>query len=168
MCEAEQGLEELPERGVYTLIIELHGPLELEVGSLGRIRLEPGFYLYTGSALGRGPLGLRGRVKRHLSKAKKIFWHIDYVLVEPGARVVAVVAAGTGERLECVVNKALAARLGAGAPVRGFGSSDCRSGCQAHLLYTGQEEPTEHVRAVYASLGLRPVVLRLTGRWGCL
>jgi Uri superfamily endonuclease len=40
----------------------------------------------------------------------------------------------TDESLECVWSQALAALPGATIPVRGLGSSDCRSGCGAHLV----------------------------------
>jgi len=153
-------LEGLPDRGVYTLVIYVSEGLALHVGSLGYVVLKPGFYLYTGSALGRGPLGLRGRLRRHLRKGKKEFWHIDYLLNHPSASVRAVVASGCSRRLECEVVKALMAKLKAQAPVRGFGSSDCSSSCPAHLLFVGQDDPTEGVREVYVGLGLRPLVIR--------
>ena len=149
--------DDLPERGVYTLVIRLSHRTELYVGSLGRVELEAGFYLYTGSGLGRGPLSLRGRVLRHLGRRRRLFWHIDYLLSRPESSVEAVVAAEAEERLECLVNRALLEGLGASAPVRGFGSSDCRSGCPAHLLYTGSSDPLAGVIRIYRALGLRPV-----------
>ena len=39
-----------------------------------------------------------------------------------------------GARLECTWVKRLLALLGASAPAPGFGSSDCRNGCPAHLV----------------------------------
>jgi hypothetical protein len=36
---------------------------------------------------------------------------------------------------ECVWVAALARKPGVQAPFRGFGSSDCRAGCDAHLLH---------------------------------
>ena len=39
--------------------------------------LEPGYYLYCGSAHGSG--GLKGRVTRHLTGSFKKFWHIDFL-----------------------------------------------------------------------------------------
>lgn len=155
---------ELPERGVYTLVIRVDRELAFRAGSLGLVRLPPGFYLYTGSGLGSGPLSLRGRVRRHLGARKNLFWHVDYLLAQDGVRVVAVVAAPSLLREECRVTQALLEGLVAQVPAPGFGSSDCRSGCPAHLLYTGEEEPTQRVLAIYEALGLRPVLLRPTGR----
>ena len=150
----------LPEKGVYTLVIRVDRELAFRAGSLGQVVLRPGFYLYTGSGLGPGSLSLRGRVKRHLGARRRRFWHVDYLLDQPSARVVAVVASPSLIKEECRVNQALIEGLTAEVPVRGFGSSDCRSGCPAHLLYTGQEDPSERVLTIYEHLGLRPVLLR--------
>ena len=163
-----RSLRDLPDKGVYTLIIRLDKALEIKIGSLGPRVFKPGFYLYTGSGLGSGPLGLRGRVERHLGLRgrRRAFWHIDYFLMSPGAMVKAVVAARTEERKECEVNKALLEGLRASVPIRGFGSSDCPSGCPAHLLYTGHEDPTEGVVGIYLSLGLEPLLVEATGLAG--
>ena len=154
----------LPEKGVYTLIIRLEDDLEIRVGSLGLVALRAGYHLYTGSALGRGALGLRGRVIRHLSRPKKLFWHIDYLLSEPGVRVEALIVAESRRRRECEVNKALMSELGAAPSAPGFGSSDCRSGCPAHLLYAGPSSPVMAVEQVYRHLGLGPILLEVGGR----
>ncbi|OYT50609.1 hypothetical protein B6U66_05285 [Candidatus Bathyarchaeota archaeon ex4484_135] len=153
------GLKELPDRGVYTLVIYIENPLEVKVGSLDTLDFRAGFYLYTGS--GMGSSGLKGRIKRHLGGRKHVFWHIDYLLEKPGVSIKSVVASGSRVRMECEVNKALMASLRAYAPFRGFGSSDCRSGCPAHLLFAGEEDPTDRVVAVYLSLGLKPVLLEV-------
>ena len=154
----------LPEKGVYTLIIRLEDDLEIHVGSLGMVSLRAGYHLYTGSALGRGALGLRGRVMRHISRLKRLFWHIDYLLNEPGARVEALIVAESMRKRECEVNKALMSELGAVPSAPGFGSSDCRSGCPAHLLYAGLSSPVEAVEHVYRHLGLRPILLEVGKR----
>ena len=170
MAEAERWaylareIASLPEKGVYTLVIRLGGRMRLRVGSLGAIELEEGYHLYTGSAIGRGALGLRKRIMRHLSRPKKAFWHIDYLLNERGASVAAVVAAGSERRMECEVNRALMEELGAAPSSPGFGSSDCRSGCPAHLLYAGPSSPVDAVERVYRRLGLKPVLVEVGER----
>ena len=60
-------------KGTYVLFLRFSSPFEGEVGSLGIVRLEPGEYCYIGSAMG----GLDQRLRRHLSKEKRIRWHID-------------------------------------------------------------------------------------------
>jgi len=49
--------------GVYALVIELCRDFSGYVGSLGRVTLARGIYVYVGSA--RGPGGLYSRIRRH-------------------------------------------------------------------------------------------------------
>jgi Uri superfamily endonuclease len=70
------------------------GPLVLDVGRLGPVRLPAGTLRYFGSAYGPG--GLRARVRRHLAREnRRDRWHIDAVtralgvgriLLVPGGR----------------------------------------------------------------------------------
>ncbi len=112
-------------RGVYVLLIEVKDSLELEVGKLGKLRLDSGFFAYVGSARG----GIRARVERHLRSQKKIHWHIDYLLSRSGVTVREVYALETDKPLECQTARALAAEF---SVVPGFGSSDCA--CRGHLF----------------------------------
>ena len=59
--------------GTYILIITLGSDIVLDVGALGPLHFPKGLYCYVGSAMG----GLDQRVSRHLSKDKKVRWHID-------------------------------------------------------------------------------------------
>jgi Uri superfamily endonuclease len=47
------------------------------MGSLGRLQLRPGYYVYVGSAFGPG--GLRARIEHHARPAVRPHWHIDYL-----------------------------------------------------------------------------------------
>lgn len=117
------------EPGSYMLLLRLDRPASIGVGRFGCVSFAPGRYVYTGSALGPG--GVAARLGRHLRPEKPCHWHIDYltaVLAVTGATV-----SYGSERLECAWSRALHALPGAAAPIRGFGSSDCRSGCAAHL-----------------------------------
>jgi Uri superfamily endonuclease len=114
--------------GAYVLEIDLSGPVEVEAGRLGAIRLGPGLVRYYGNA--RGPGGLRARVRRHLDKeGRRDHWHIDKLTRKvPVARVL---IEPNGSECEMVSRD-----LDSGhweVAVAGFGSSDCRS-CRAHLL----------------------------------
>lgn len=92
--------------------------------------MAPGRYIYAGSALGPG--GLRARLRRHLKRDKPQHWHIDALTaVLPVVRVF--IAAGQA-RLECIWASRIAGLPGAAVPWPGFGNSDCRSGCRAHLI----------------------------------
>ncbi|RLF60544.1 MAG: GIY-YIG nuclease family protein, partial [Thermoplasmata archaeon] len=65
-------------KGSYVLIINLKKEKEIEIGRLGRILFNKGYYAYVGSGLNN----LEKRVGRHLRKNKKKKWHIDYLLEE--------------------------------------------------------------------------------------
>ena len=120
-----------PDAGVYQLWIELRRPMRVVVGALGVIHFARGVYIYTG----RAARGLRARVLRHVQGAARRHWHIDYLLTQPGVRVVKVVLAAADPAEECRSNRGAVER--GGVAVRGFGSSDCRSGCPGHLWLLG-------------------------------
>ncbi len=117
--------------GAYLLCIRLAKPLTLNIGSLGRIRFPAGRYVYVGSARN----GVAARVARHRrlagSKAGSIHWHIDYLLTHPRVRWMGAILIEGGA--ECALSRRIASMPGVTAPVPGFGASDCRAGCEAHL-----------------------------------
>ena len=131
-----------PDSGLYVLFLKLAAPTTLRIGALGTFTLTAGTYLYTGSAR----RGLRARVTRHLAPEKALRWHMDYLTTAPGTSPVGAVlfpvscSGGDGERTfgECELNRRAGALAGWMAPVPGFGASDCRAGCVAHLWYTGR------------------------------
>jgi Uri superfamily endonuclease len=92
--------------------------------------LSPGCYAYIGSA--RGPGGLRARLARHVRASKPLRWHIDYLTA--AAPVIHIYYRAIPTPLECRWAQVLAGLPGATIPAPGFGSSDCRNGCAAHLM----------------------------------
>jgi Uri superfamily endonuclease len=116
--------------GTYVLLLHSDRPIEISPGGLGRWKLPAGRYAYIGSA--RGPGGLRARVTRHLRPDKPLHWHIDHVTAQ--VPVIAVLTGLGVENRECACVQALLRLPGVVAIAPGFGSSDCRSGCPAHLL----------------------------------
>jgi Uri superfamily endonuclease len=110
----------------YQLQIEVTRPLRCAVGRLGTFDFPAGRYVYTGSA----KRVLEARIARHLRQDKALRWHIDYLLAAPGVRVTGVVRS---RRAECAENRAVRG----GIPAPGFGASDCRAGCGAHLKLLG-------------------------------
>jgi len=116
--------------GSYVLVLEVKHTRVLTIGRLGKVRLSAGVYAYTGSAFGSG--GLRARLGRYLRGESVKHWHIDHVRAV--AEVHACFYTVSDTRLECIWSQALAAIPGATIPVQGFGASDCRSGCAAHLI----------------------------------
>ena len=111
----------------YQLHIRLGSSQDIVIGRLGRFTFEKGRYLYTGSAT----RNMRARLLRHLSGNKTLHWHIDYLLAAETAVITGISLASESE---CVLNQSIKASI----PVPGFGASDCRAGCGAHLKYLGQ------------------------------
>jgi Uri superfamily endonuclease len=112
-------------KGIYALVINLSDDAFLKVGALGETRFEKGTYVYVGSA----QTSLELRVKRHLKREKKLFWHIDYLLHNSAATVERVFVMAGGKEVECVVAEKL---WKFGKQVAGFGCSDCN--CNSHLF----------------------------------
>lgn len=110
----------------YRLLIMVPRTLRLAIGALGVQQFPEGRYVYTGSAR----RGIEARIRRHLSPAKRLHWHIDYLLAAAGVRVTGVECHGTDE---CLLNQLTPGNR----VIRGFGAGDCRSGCGSHLKYLG-------------------------------
>jgi Uri superfamily endonuclease len=123
--------EQAENSGAYRLFIRLARNATIVAGRLGTVELPRGLYVYVGSAR----RGLAQRVARHQrlarSKTGKCHWHIDRLLIHAGARLEGVELAPGGE--ECALSKRIADAPGVGVPVPGFGATDCRQGCPAHL-----------------------------------
>lgn len=117
------------ERGTYALLLQSTHRQSLGVGRLGILDVRPGYYVYIGSAFGPG--GLRARVTRHVSTAKRKRWHIDYLL-DVAKPIEMWYTVGT-EKQEHTWAKAIARLPGASVPMQGFGASDCC--CKSHLFY---------------------------------
>jgi sugar fermentation stimulation protein A len=127
--------------GTYTLIIELNQETEIKVGKLGVHKFPRGCYVYTGSALGKGAVGLKGRLQRHISKSKTktIHWHIDYILNANESHINHIVFFESNKQYECMIIKELIS-AGGKVIVGGLGASDCQSGCNSHLLFFENDE----------------------------
>ncbi len=154
-------LEALPTRGNYTLVILLESPSRIAVPSHGRSSLKKGYYAYTGSAVGKGPVSLRQRVDRHLRRKKIKHWHIDHLLAYPRAKVTAVVACASTVNRECRINKVIQSIQGATMPVSGFGSSDCQQNCKSHLVYFGENDIHEAVVHAYKRSSEKAIAIRV-------
>lgn len=107
------------------MIIRIGKTLSLNVGALGRVKIERGYYVYVGSAFN----SLEARIKRHLSGDKRIHWHVDYLLAHEDAMIEDVIFTADKRRLECLISKGLENQ----GSIWGFGCSDCK--CRSHLHY---------------------------------
>jgi Uri superfamily endonuclease len=116
------------EPGTYVLLLRLRRAQRLRIGALGVFEFPPGWYVYVGSAFGPG--GLAARVARHARLAKRLRWHIDYLL--PPAELYGVWA-GVGWRQECELTRRIASGSTARICAERFGASDCD--CRSHLFY---------------------------------
>ncbi len=112
-------------RGVYVLIISVSKDIRVKVGALGSVNFEKSLYVYVGSAQNN----LEKRIKRHLGKTKRKFWHIDYLLENRFAKVVGVFYKEAEKSEEC---KIAGNMIEWGIPIVNFGCSDCY--CVSHLF----------------------------------
>jgi Uri superfamily endonuclease len=133
--------------GTYALHLCLSLSALLSVGRLGEFIFPVGEYVYLGSAFGPG--GLRARLGRHLRGDGNPHWHIDTLRAKARVRSYHFVEQADGESylgpvpLECQWSQALARANQAHVLVPGFGASDCRAGCPAHLVaFRGEEQPS--------------------------
>jgi Uri superfamily endonuclease len=87
--------------------------------------------------------GLAARLKRHLTRKKKIRWHIDHLLKLPEARVDKVIVYPRAPNQECRQNQRIAALFGATVLLKRFGASDCKSGCASHLFLIAEDSQSQ-------------------------
>ena len=111
--------------GTYILTSALGSDTELEGGALGTLLFSAGEYCYVGSAMG----GLDQRVSRHLSREKKVRWHIDRLTL--AADSVDAYVSYPDFIGECTL-ASMAEACGMVPFADGFGCSDCR--CRTHLF----------------------------------
>jgi len=121
--------------GTYCILFQSQKSRRVQIGRWGYLYIEPGYYLYVGSAFGPG--GVSARVLRHCRKScrsKAKHWHMDYLrdYVTP----VMAWYSYAPTRLE---HRWAGRLLGMAemTSINGFGCSDCQ--CPAHLFQT----PTE-------------------------
>lgn len=112
-------------KGIYCLLIDINKNSELKIGALGNTLFKKGKYVYVGSAQN----SVEKRVSRHLSKNKKIRWHIDYLLSNSNVKIERALWKKAGKDEECKTASLLNKTE---KPIRSFGCSDCR--CYSHLF----------------------------------
>ena len=142
-------------KGTYTVILSCNRPTIVRIGRLGSIRLQAGYYVYTGSGLGAGAVSLEGRIARHKRRSKTLRWHIDYLTSNKYCKFTGAVYVVSSRRLECRINRLILRSFQALPTLRKFGSSDCN--CSTHLLSTGEsvkgEELLKELELLYSNFG---------------
>jgi Uri superfamily endonuclease len=114
--------------GTYALILVSASDRLIQIGKLGQLLLQPGFYVYAGSAFGPG--GIRARVAHHARVSQRPHWHIDYL--RSILNLDEVWYSYDSERHEHRWADTFSRLKGATLPIAGFGASDCS--CRSHLL----------------------------------
>jgi Uri superfamily endonuclease len=112
-------------KGIYVLIIQVGKDADVAVGALGKLTFKKGLYAYVGSAQNN----LEQRIKRHLRKEKRKFWHVDYLLNNDMAKITKVFYKQANKAEECTLAEEIRKRS---KPISGFGCSDCN--CKSHLF----------------------------------
>lgn len=119
-------------KGAYIIYASLAQDVTLTIGALGKMIFFAGSYAYVGSAMGSG--GIRARVNHHLTPSPRPHWHFDHL--KPHLTIQAVLWQTGTDRWECEWVRQLLTLPEVTAPIAGFGASDCKSHCPAHLLFT--------------------------------
>ena len=112
-------------QGIYVIVIKVDKDTSINIGALGNLSFKKGLYAYVGSA----QKNLQKRIKRHLRKQKRVFWHIDYLLDNPASKTVKIFFKQASKTEECTIAQEISIRNEA---VPGFGCSDCK--CKSHLF----------------------------------
>jgi len=136
-----------PKPGTYALVLSCASHAGIQIGRLGTMQLQRGYYVYLGSALGPG--GLRARIAHHQKLATRPHWHIDYLRAH--TRLHSVHLSYDGRRREHAWARALLKVKGATIPLAGFGASDCN--CPSHLLFFDPSVSLEAVKESLRSFG---------------
>jgi Uri superfamily endonuclease len=118
-----------PKPGTYALILSCSTNICGQIGRFGTLRLQPGYYVYLGSALGSG--GLRARIAHHQKPSLRPHWHIDYLRAQ--TRLYCIWFSYAARRREHQWARVVRTMRDASAPLLGFGASDCH--CRSHLYF---------------------------------
>jgi len=113
--------------GGYILVMKVSQSVEIQVGKLGTMILQPGTYYYGGSA----KRGINTRIQRHFDKKKNTYWHIDYISNHPAVEVQEAWCFPGFSTVEHQLENQRS--LSNDGILRGFGNGDCKVGCYSHL-----------------------------------
>jgi Uri superfamily endonuclease len=136
--------------GTYVLVLSSRSTDLIQIGRLGALQLQSGFYVYVGSALGPG--GVRARLAHHLKPSRRPHWHIDYLRAH--TRVEEIWYCLDTRRLEHIWAEHIKLVEEVSIPLVGFGSTDCR--CESHLFSFERRLSHERFRQVLGT-GIRTV-----------
>ncbi|MBC8499107.1 MAG: GIY-YIG nuclease family protein [Candidatus Atribacteria bacterium] len=121
----------------YILVINISEDLKIRVGQLGEAFFKEGDYIYIGSAKD----SLDARLRRHLRKDKKTYWHIDYLLENQKVKILQIWT--IDKKVECQTAEVFYQEPITKIIKKGFGSSDCK--CLTHLFFVKDKKKTEKI-----------------------
>jgi len=135
------------EKGTYVLVVTLDKSARFSAGRLPETEFRPGTYLY----IGRARKGLRGRLNRHITKNKKVYWHIDHLLQRAQIEQIWIKnnffeECRTAEKINAFLDRD-------STRINRFGSSDCR--CSGHLFFSSKK--TEDLEPLRTALDFEKV-----------
>jgi Uri superfamily endonuclease len=127
--------------GTCCVLFRSHKRRRTQIGRWGCLYIEPGYYLYVGSAFGPG--GVAARVLWHCRKSRRStakHWHMDYLKDH-----VTPVVVWCSYALTCLEHRwaRRLLRMAEMTPIDGFGCSDCQ--CQTHLFHTSTEPASDRI-----------------------
>ncbi len=121
--------------GSYAVILRNKNRKTIRVGIHKELFIEPGYYVYLGSAFGPG--GIRARVGRHSRCDKPRRWHIDYVREHMAFHDAWYSHRPVNQEHRWA--RLLKSQAGF-VPLAGIGCSDCD--CETHLFFS--HNPPDH------------------------
>lgn len=143
-------------KGFYSLVINVDKPTAIPLESMKNPEVKPGCFVYVGSAMGSGSTSLERRIARHFRSEKKPHWHIDFLLQETSGPECAIWAESS-DHFECRMAKLLEQSPSFTGFLRGFGASDCESGCYSHLFrYEGASTVKRELEKLFIQTGFEP------------
>ncbi|MFW9977251.1 MAG: DUF123 domain-containing protein [Candidatus Thorarchaeota archaeon] len=144
--------------GVYSLIIYIPERLSIKVGARQEETFDDGYWVYIGSAQGKGSTTIENRLRRHFRREKKMHWHIDYLL-DSNVTLLDAIWSESKENQECKLIEQLLATHRFSLGPRSFGAGDCKQGCGSHILRVNDgKNPSKRIEACFERLGLAPKV----------
>ncbi|MBK7106815.1 MAG: GIY-YIG nuclease family protein [Ignavibacteriae bacterium] len=132
---------------MYVLEIKILRKCNIEVRKFGRLNFEKGFYYYVGSA----QKNLKQRILRHISKTKKLHWHVDFITSNENSIIKNVfILPNNSKKEECNFVNFLETEFKLLHKIKNFGNSDCNN-CISHLLFSKKKIDHNHLFTLYQS-----------------
>ncbi|MCK5454718.1 MAG: GIY-YIG nuclease family protein [Calditrichia bacterium] len=144
-------------KGCYQLDLRLDQSVSLQVGSLCRLDLAKGHYIYTG----RHKKSLASRIRRHLQPDKTVYWHIDYFTTHPAFSMENIIIYPEIET-ECLINQGFHRFFDSIYLFPGLGSGDCLNGCRSHMQYMKNLSGKLLSEWIELHSALNPVILSMS------